>query len=594
MLKISNVSFSYAKRKPRVLENFSLNLSTGGIYGLLGPNGAGKSTLLYLMTGLLKPTTGTVTYEGVRTWERNPNVLREIFIIPEEFVLPDMTLANYVKAYSPMYPNFSEETMEHCLREFGMENTGNIGSLSMGQKKKIYISFALACHTPLLLMDEPTNGLDIQAKVAFRSLVSQIIDNDQIVVISTHQVRDLEQLLDHILIMNQRQVLLNMPVSDLQRRYAFYHNVSSELAAGALFALQSPGGVNIMVNNDNPDKVCTDPDLELLFSYALKQDKPIVIGPTPATVDEEEPPLPPETRRPAHTLPARDLYAKRNFDMGRFGNYLKLYCITNRNKLLGYSFIALVAIMISQLISPVFTWFSLYDSASPNNYDPYWAPGLFFGLFMISILSCISGSLMFSSNMSNKNKRLSTMSIAVSQFEKWLTWFLVYVVLAYVVFLLSFAISECVRYEMCYFMADNKVNLMCILTNMDKAIAQLPDEKNVLLLIPCTIIAGQSFYILGASVWYRNAFIKTVGLGYVMEYILFFCLIISSIITFSIYPGGADRFFSNQFFYDLGDFIDLNYNTFLLILAVVMLLWAVICYALSYVRQRENGLNFRW
>lgn len=594
MLKISNVSFSYAKRKPRVLENFSLNLSTGGIYGLLGPNGAGKSTLLYLMTGLLKPTTGTVTYDGVRTWDRNPNVLREIFIIPEEFVLPDMTLANYVKAYSPMYPNFSEETMEHCLREFGMENTGNIGSLSMGQKKKIYISFALACHTPLLLMDEPTNGLDIQAKVAFRSLVSQIIDNDQIVVISTHQVRDLEQLLDHILIMNQRQVLLNMPVSDLQRRYAFYHNVSSELAAGALFALQSPGGVNIMVNNDNPDKVCTDPDLELLFSYALKQDKPIVIGPTPATVDEDLPPLPPETHRPAHTLPARDLYAKRNFDMGRFGNYLKLYCITNRNKLLGYSFIALVAIMISQLISPVFTWFSLYDSASPNNYDPYWAPGLFFGLFMISILSCISGSLMFSSNMSNKNNRLITMSIAVSQFEKWLTWFLIYVVSAYVVFILSFVISECVRYEMCYFMADNKVNLMCMLPNMDKLIAQLPKDINVTLLVPCTIISGQSFYILGASVWYRNAFIKTVGLGYVMQYILFFCLIISSIITFSIYPGGADGFFSNQYLYNLKDYIDINYNTVLLILAGVMLLWTMVCYVISYARQRENGLNFRW
>lgn len=268
MLKIENVVFAYGRRKPRVLDGFSLSLDRGGIYGLLGPNGVGKSTLLYMIMGMLRPKEGSITYDGTDTWRREPGILADTFLVPEEFSLPPVTLSRYIEVYGRMYPNFDLGVMQDCLKAFFMEDYAKrLNALSMGQKKKIFISFALACRTPLLLMDEPTNGLDIQAKTAFRTLMSRHIGDDRTVIISTHQVRDLEQLLDHIVIMNTRRVILSSDIAGIQDRLAFRRNVTEDEAEGALITIPSPGGMDIMTLNDGGD--ITDVNLELLFGYAL-------------------------------------------------------------------------------------------------------------------------------------------------------------------------------------------------------------------------------------------------------------------------------------------------------------------------------------
>jgi ABC-2 type transport system ATP-binding protein len=145
---------------------------------------------------------------------RKPELLREMFIVPEEYNLPSIQLMDYVKVLKPFYPNFDEELMVNLLEMFDMKSLPNypninLGALSMGQKKKIYMCIALASRTKLLVMDEPTNGLDIPGKSQFREVVAQGMRDDQIVIISTHQVRDVETLLDHVTIIEQNAVLLN-------------------------------------------------------------------------------------------------------------------------------------------------------------------------------------------------------------------------------------------------------------------------------------------------------------------------------------------------------------------------------------------------
>ena len=220
MLKIENITYGY-NAMHNVLENFSLSYEEPGIYGLLGKNGTGKSTLLYLIMGLLHPKQGEITLNGANTQNRLPETLQEMFIVPEEYNLPSIPLPDYLKVLRPFYPNFDEQLMVKLLEMFDMLNVNgatlnangipqiNLGALSMGQKKKVYMCIALAARTKLLLMDEPTNGLDIPSKSQFRKVVAQGMRDDQIVVISTHQVRDVETLLDHVTIIEQNAVLLN-------------------------------------------------------------------------------------------------------------------------------------------------------------------------------------------------------------------------------------------------------------------------------------------------------------------------------------------------------------------------------------------------
>ena len=158
MIEVKNISFKYAGSKHLVFDDFSLKLEEDRIYGLLGKNGTGKSTLLYLLSGLLRPACGSVCCDGVATKDRQPETLRDIFLVTEEFEMPAIRLSEYVKLYKPFYPNFSEEILQNCLADFELPADVRLGELSMGQRKKAYIAFAMATNTKYLLMDEPNSS----------------------------------------------------------------------------------------------------------------------------------------------------------------------------------------------------------------------------------------------------------------------------------------------------------------------------------------------------------------------------------------------------------------------------------------------------
>lgn len=264
MINVNNISFKYAGQKRLVFDGFSLQLEENRIYGLLGKNGTGKSTLLYLIAGLLRPSKGTVCCDSVATYKREAETLQEIFLVPEEYDLPAMTLEKYVSLMEGFYPHFSREVLERCLKDFELSTDLNLKALSMGQKKKVYMCIALAAQTNYLLMDEPTNGMDIPSKSQFRKVVAENMSEDRTLIISTHQVHDVEALLDHILILNQQQLLLDASVSEIMEKYTFEYRMPDQMD-DALYAEPSLQG-NAVIAPRKADSAETQINLELLFN----------------------------------------------------------------------------------------------------------------------------------------------------------------------------------------------------------------------------------------------------------------------------------------------------------------------------------------
>lgn len=263
MIAFKDVCFSYRRNIP-VLSNLSLQIEPGTVCGLLGRNGVGKSTMLYLTAGLLRPRSGQVLCNGYIPSDRQVNFLNDIFIVPEEFDLPPITLDEYVRINSVFYPKFNLDLMHSILEIFALPGNINLGALSLGQKKKAFLSFALACNTSILLLDEPTNGLDITAKRMFRAAITAAMTDDKTIIISTHQVYDVENILDHVVIADNNRILLNRPMIDIQTKLRFGYTQDPEQAKRALFSIPMPGGFNVVEFLDNPDRE-TEVNLETLF-----------------------------------------------------------------------------------------------------------------------------------------------------------------------------------------------------------------------------------------------------------------------------------------------------------------------------------------
>ena len=257
MLTASDITYSYSRK------HYSLTLEPGTINGLLGRNGAGKTTLLYLITGLLKPQSGTISYNGFNPWSHDVAFLRDIFLVPEELELPNVSLADYINITAPFYPKFSLSDLHRHLSTFEMHPDVHLGQLSIGQKKRVFISFALACNTSLLILDEPTNGLDIPGKRLFRKALLSSMTDERIVIVSTHQVYDVEKILDHIIITDTCGVMLDASVTEITSKLNFRFTTDKRDAAEALISLEAPGGYNIVERNPGDDE--TDINLESLF-----------------------------------------------------------------------------------------------------------------------------------------------------------------------------------------------------------------------------------------------------------------------------------------------------------------------------------------
>ena len=269
MITLKELSFSYSRKK-EVLDRINLEVGSGHICGLLGKNGEGKTTLLNLLSGQIFPDQGSCLVLEEIPSERNARFLQQIFLLPEEISMPEVTAIEYIKMYAPFYPTFRDDICKACVESFEINLSDRLSKMSQGQRKKVAITLALAAHTPLLLMDEPTNGLDIPSKATFRRLVASLIDDNQTVIISTHQVRDLESLIDTVLILDQRQILLNKTLNEIGEKLYFGPLLPEEKA---LYSEPAPQGTIGVTARDGKEETAVS--LELLFNAAITYPKEI-------------------------------------------------------------------------------------------------------------------------------------------------------------------------------------------------------------------------------------------------------------------------------------------------------------------------------
>ncbi len=283
MIDIQNLIFGYS-RKRLLFNQLNLALPEGYIYGLLGKNGAGKSSLLKNIAGLLYPLSGSCQIHGLEAKDRHPAFLQKIFFISEEFYVPSIPIRKFKNIYAPFYPNFDSQQFHAYLQEFEIDESQNLTQLSYGQKKKVLISFGLATNTRVLILDEPTNGLDIPSKAQFRKIVSSAVHAQRTILISTHQVRDLENLINPILILDNSEILLHASAEEITHKLSFQTVSQLSEARQPLYAEASPNGYAIVT--ENRTQQASRLDLELLFQAVLtnrEQIRSLFPSPTLAT-----------------------------------------------------------------------------------------------------------------------------------------------------------------------------------------------------------------------------------------------------------------------------------------------------------------------
>ena len=270
MIEIANLKFRYNQRTT-VFDSLSLSIPSGEIVGLLGRNGTGKSTLLHLLAGLLDASAGTITIEGKPIEHHGAELYSNLMIVPEEFKLPALTLDRFARVTAPFYPNFDEARFADCCSRFEVKPTERLDRMSMGQRKKGYLAFALACNTPVLLLDEPTNGLDIPARQALRQMLAEQINDERTIIISTHAARDIENLVDRLVILEERRMVLNESIATLSTLFGV-----GIVPAGveALYVEPSVAGNRgvWVAERDEESRM----DLELMFNAATQATREVV------------------------------------------------------------------------------------------------------------------------------------------------------------------------------------------------------------------------------------------------------------------------------------------------------------------------------
>ncbi|MBC7846389.1 MAG: ABC transporter ATP-binding protein [Flavobacterium sp.] len=266
MIHIQNLTFRY-KKQEALFTDLSFQQGNGSIVGLLGKNGAGKSTLLQLISGLLRPQTGKLSINGFKPFDRLPDFLADIYMVSEEFSFPSITIGVYIKATSPLYPKFDSQKMKNLLEEFELDPKKNLNSLSHGQRKKFLIAFALSTNCSLLILDEPTNGLDIPSKSLFRKILVGSVTEEQLVLISTHQVKDIETIIDKIVVLDQGKIVYNETVFDISKQWQFKTVASLSGMETPIYQEKCLGGHRIIVPTNSIEE--TEIDIELLFNAII-------------------------------------------------------------------------------------------------------------------------------------------------------------------------------------------------------------------------------------------------------------------------------------------------------------------------------------
>lgn len=270
MIKIDNLIFGYDRRSVAV-DDACASLGEG-IWLLLGENGAGKTTLLRLLCGLLKPSEGYIEFDGDNPAGHRPSVMRRLFFVPDSLEVPAPTINALAKIDAAFYPNFSPERLHDNLAAFSLTGDERIAECSLGTRHKLFAAYAFSLGVDLLLLDEPTNGLDIQSKKVLRHIMASCVDENQTVIISTHNIEDVRDLCDSLMVMRKGKIILAKPVEEIEMILRFVQGPDS--APGALYSeRRGPAVISVTANGSGtPSQI----DYAALYSMLMTDDESIL------------------------------------------------------------------------------------------------------------------------------------------------------------------------------------------------------------------------------------------------------------------------------------------------------------------------------
>ncbi|NBB77375.1 MAG: ATP-binding cassette domain-containing protein [Bacteroidetes bacterium] len=268
MVSIKHLTFAFKKNQP-LFRNLNLMLEKGHMYGLFGLNGAGKTTLLNHISGLLFPKSGSIQIEGEESRERHPDTMRRLYLLPEQFDLPNIDADSYIRLHAPFYPSFDHKMAAELMNQLKVTNEKPLPQLSYGQRKKFLIAFALSTHADVVLMDEPTNGLDIPSKSQFRKVMAATDHTNRCVLISTHQVRDLDALIDHVIVLNDGKIIFQQDIETISKTLRF-EKIEDGDERSPLYGEDVFGGESVILPHTDKTKE-TPVDLELLFNGIIEK-----------------------------------------------------------------------------------------------------------------------------------------------------------------------------------------------------------------------------------------------------------------------------------------------------------------------------------
>lgn len=271
MIDLKDVSYSYGRRE--ALTDVTCSLPTG-IHLLVGENGAGKTTLLHIIAGLLRPATGCCEIDGNDVWPRKPMTQSATFFMADNMELPFRDLTTAARVHAPFYPNFSADDLATNLTEFGISAETPLRRMSLGERRRAVIAYVLALHPEVLLLDEPANGLDIDARKTLRRMMGRCVGDSQTVVVSTHVVADLEPLFDNLIVLSHGRSLLCSPLWQIAGRLGFARSASP--VADAVY--QEPDEPFFRAIVETGDESESAVDIALLYSAIMSESRDKILS----------------------------------------------------------------------------------------------------------------------------------------------------------------------------------------------------------------------------------------------------------------------------------------------------------------------------
>ena len=215
MLEMKNVTKTFDGFK--ALDDLSLTVPRGAVYGLVGPNGAGKSTAIRHLTGVYRPDCGEILMEGQKIYENNAIKARIGYIPDEIFYFPSASLEEMRRYYRSMYPKFDDALFERLYDVFQLPKKGQIRRFSKGMQKQAAFHLTICCRPDVMILDEPVDGLDpVMRRQVWSLILSDVAQHETTVLISSHNLRELEDVCDHVGIMDHGKMLLERSLADMQ------------------------------------------------------------------------------------------------------------------------------------------------------------------------------------------------------------------------------------------------------------------------------------------------------------------------------------------------------------------------------------------